>query len=116
MGIYGAKVIEVVSFLTLICLGGRVIERCREEKTVMNKIQLIENCIFCKIIRGETPSFKLYEDEFTLAFMDINPVNDGHALIIPKYHSENIYTTPNEWFAPIMSTVRRIANAVNTVV
>ena len=82
----------------------------------MTDLHLNEDCIFCKIIRGEIPSFKLYEDDRTYAFMDINPLNDGHALVIPKYHAENIYATPDEWFGPTMSTVRRIASAVNKVV
>jgi len=77
---------------------------------------LIEDCIFCKILRGEIPSFKIFEDDQTFAFMDINPLNDGHALIIPKFHSENLYATPDEWFGPTMSTVRRVATAVNSVV
>ena len=82
----------------------------------MTDLHLNRDCIFCKIIRGEIPSFKLYEDDLTYAFMDINPLNDGHALVIPKYHAENIYATPDEWFGPTMSTVRRIASAVNKVV
>ena len=82
----------------------------------MTDLHLNEDCIFCKIIRGEIPSFKLYEDDRTYAFMDINPLNDGHALVIPKYHAENIYATPDEWFGPTMSTVQRIASAVNKVV
>ena len=82
----------------------------------MTDLHLNEDCIFGKIIRGEIPSFKLYEDDLTYAFMDINPLNDGHALVIPKYHAENIYATPDEWFGPTMSTVRRIASAVNKVV
>ena len=82
----------------------------------MTELHLNEDCIFCKIIRGEISSFKLYEDDLTYAFMDINPLNDGHALVIPKYHAENIYATPDEWFGPTMSTVRRIASAVNKVV
>ena len=82
----------------------------------MSDLHLNEDCIFCKIIRGEIPSFKLYEDDLTYAFMDINPLNDGHALVIPKYHAENIYATPDEWFGPTMSTVQRIASAVNKVV
>ena len=46
----------------------------------------MENCIFCKIIKGEIPSYKVYEDEHTYAFMDINPINPGHLLVIPKTH------------------------------
>ena len=70
------------------------------------------SCIFCKIVRGEIPSFKVYEDDKTLAFMDINPGNPGHCLAIPKFHSENIFTAPDEWVAATMATTRRIARAV----
>ena len=75
--------------------------------------QLTEDCIFCKILCSEIPCFKLYEDDLTLGFMDINPINDGHALVIPKYHSEDLYVTPDVWFGPTMSTARKIAIAVN---
>ena len=50
----------------------------------------MDNCIFCKIIKGEIPSFKVYEDDCVYAFADINPVSDGHTLIIPKVHAENL--------------------------
>ena len=82
----------------------------------MVDVDLVKDCIFCKIIRGEIPSFKLYEDALTYAFMDINPLNEGHALVIPKYHAENIYTMPDEWFGPMMATVQSIATAINKVV
>ena len=82
----------------------------------MSDDHLIEDCIFCKILRGEIPSFKLYEDDKTYAFMDINPVNDGHALVIPRFHAENVYTTPDAWFGPTMATVRKVAVAVNKVI
>lgn len=72
------------------------------------------NCIFCKIVRGEIPSIKLFEDDKTLAFMDINPGNSGHCLTIPKFHSENIFTTPDEWVAATAITTRRVARAVQT--
>ena len=82
----------------------------------MVDVDLVKDCIFCKIIRGEIPSFKLYEDALTYAFMDINPLHDGHALVIPKYHAENIHTMPDEWFGPTMSTAQCIATAINKVV
>ena len=69
-------------------------------------------CIFCKIARGEIPVIKVYEDENTLAFLDISPITKGHALIIPKKHVENMYTldetTRNELFA----TTQKIAIAI----
>ena len=54
-----------------------------------NEIQA--NCIFCKIVSGEIPAVKLYEDDETLAFLDIKPNTRGHALIIPKMHFENLW-------------------------
>ncbi len=53
-------------------------------------------CVFCKIVAGELPCFKLHEDEATLAFMDINPLNEGHALVIAKGHHVDLYETPDE--------------------
>lgn len=71
------------------------------------------NCIFCKIVAGEIPCFKLYEDNLTLAFMDINPGNEGHALVIPKEHWEDIYAIPSALAGATMQTVKKIAEAVN---
>mgnify|MGYP003333555171 FL=1 len=73
------------------------------------------NCIFCKIVSGEIPCFKLYEDDLTLAFMDINPANEGHALVIPKEHWEDVYAIPSDLFGATVQTVQKIAQAVNTV-
>ena len=73
------------------------------------------SCIFCKIIEGQIPCFKVHEDENTLAFMDINPVAPGHALIIPKFHTPNIYEAPADRLAPVMATVSRVARAVRNV-
>ncbi|HWO07468.1 MAG TPA: HIT family protein [Candidatus Paceibacterota bacterium] len=70
------------------------------------------NCIFCKIIRGELPSTKIYEDETTLAFLDIHPVNPGHTLVVPKEHAENIFEISPEQWAAVQETVRRVAIAI----
>ena len=51
----------------------------------------MQDCIFCKIVAGEIPSVKIYEDDLVFAFMDINPVQAGHTLIIPKAHAENLW-------------------------
>ncbi len=48
------------------------------------------DCIFCKIVKGEIPAKKIYEDSHTIAFLDINPANPGHTLVVPKKHSEDI--------------------------
>lgn len=55
----------------------------------------MENCIFCKIVRGEIPSYKVYEDENFLAFLDINPKSPGHTQIIPKKHHRWVWDVPN---------------------
>ena len=56
----------------------------------------MEDCIFCKIIKGEIPCFKVYEDEKVLAFEDINPVAEGHTLIIPKRHAMDLWEISDE--------------------
>ncbi len=70
------------------------------------------DCIFCKIVAGEVPCFKLYEDAATLAFMDINPVNDGHALIIPKAHYEDVFAVSGDALAATAATAKKVAAAV----
>lgn len=74
------------------------------------------NCIFCKIVTGTIPSFKLYEDATTLAFLDINPGNPGHALVIPKAHAANLYASDDKDLAAVMATVRKVAIAVEKTV
>lgn len=73
---------------------------------------IIANCLFCNLAKGKVPAVKLYEDEDTLAFLDIHPNTRGHALVIPKAHHENIYGLPVETFARTMMTVQRVAIAL----
>ena len=73
-------------------------------------------CIFCKIVAGEVPCLKLCEDSETFAFMDINPVNDGHCLVIPKAHYANLFEIAPEAFAAAARTAARVAKAVNAAV
>jgi len=70
------------------------------------------NCIFCKIAAGELPCFEIYRDEDTLAFMDINPVNTGHALAITKQHWQDVHETPDEQLAATIATAKRVASAL----
>ena len=70
------------------------------------------DCVFCKIVAGEIPSFKLFEDEATLAFMDINPANEGHALVIPKEHAPDLYAVSDEALARTSVTAKRVAEAL----
>lgn len=66
------------------------------------------SCIFCKIIAGEIPGYKVYEDENTLAFLDINPVNPGHTLVVPKKHFANIEEADEQILCQIMKVVKKI--------
>lgn len=73
-----------------------------------------ESCIFCKIVAGRLPCFKLLEDETTIAFMDINPVNPGHALAVAKGHWPTIDVIPPEVLAAVARTAQRVAKAATT--
>lgn len=70
--------------------------------------------IFAKILRGEIPSFKVFEDDETLCFMDIMPRSDGHCLVIPKTPCRNILDATPAQLAACMATVNKVANAAKT--
>ncbi len=72
------------------------------------------DCIFCKIVKGEIPSFKVYEDDTVFAFADINPISDGHTLIIPKKHAENIWEIPADDLAAIHRASKKVAAALKS--
>jgi histidine triad (HIT) family protein len=72
----------------------------------------MNDCIFCKIIRGEIPSYKIYEDDETLAFLSTGPNNPGHTLVIPKDHVENVYEMDENHYGPVMRAVKKVAVAV----
>lgn len=74
----------------------------------------MEDCIFCKIVKGEIPSVKVYEDDILLAFADINPISDGHTLIIPKRHAENIWELSADEITAIHLTSQKVAQAMKT--
>ncbi|RPD56647.1 HIT-like protein [Lentinus tigrinus ALCF2SS1-7] len=73
----------------------------------------LASCIFCKIIKGDIPSFKLVETDTIYSFLDIGPLSKGHALIIPKYHAEKLHELPDEYFADVLPTAKKIALALN---
>ncbi|MBK8909426.1 MAG: HIT family protein [Rhodospirillales bacterium] len=73
---------------------------------------LVDDCIFCKIVRGEVPSVRVFEDERSMAFMDINPANPGHVLVVPKAHAADLYAMPDDLLAATVATVKRVAAAV----
>ena len=70
------------------------------------------DCIFCKIVRGEIPSKKVYEDKDTLAFLDINPANPGHTLVVPKKHSEDLTKSDEEDISKCMAVVKKITSGL----
>lgn len=71
------------------------------------------NCIFCKIIAGDIPSIKIYEDEHCYAFMDVMPLSKGHTLLVPKTHREFVYDLLPEEAANLFSVAPKIAAALN---
>ncbi len=74
----------------------------------------MDNCLFCKIVAGEIPATKVFEDEFTLAFRDIDPKAPTHILVIPKEHYQDMHDIPaeeNQLFGKIMSTVSQVVKS-----
>lgn len=69
-------------------------------------------CVFCKIVSWETPSQRVYEDDKYIAFLDINPIQYGHTLIVPREHYANLLETPEETLADMIKIVKKIAPAV----
>lgn len=67
------------------------------------------DCIFCAIAAGEIPSFKVYEDELVLAYLDINPFSRGHTLVIPKAHSTGLLDTDEATLAAVIARVQKVA-------
>lgn len=72
----------------------------------------ISDCIFCKIVKKEIPATVIYEDEDTLAFMDIGPIIKGHVLVIPKHHYDPIDDTPDEVLAQLIKVSKKVAIAL----
>lgn len=73
----------------------------------------MKDCVFCKIIRGELPSYKVYEDDRVIAVLDIRPVNAGHTLVIPKhFESKNIFDVPEEYWLSMANTTQELARAI----
>ena len=75
----------------------------------------MENCIFCKIAKGEIPSATLYEDEEFRVILDLGPANKGHALILPKAHYANIYELPDETVAHAMVLAKKIVTKMKDI-
>lgn len=72
----------------------------------------MSDCVFCKIIKKEIPAEIVYEDENSLVFLDITPINPGHVLLVPKQHYENLYDLPDALFAKMAPIIKKLAIAV----
>jgi histidine triad (HIT) family protein len=72
----------------------------------------MNSCIFCRIAQKQLPANLVYEDEKAMAFLDIRPLNEGHTLIIPKLHYENIFDIPQELIMHVHGVTKRVALAV----
>ena len=72
----------------------------------------MEDCIFCKIIAGEIPSYKIYEDEVVYAFLDITQVTPGHTLVVPKKHAKDIFEYDEELASQVFARIPKIARAL----
>ena len=71
--------------------------------------------VFSKIIAGEIPCYKVYEDERTLAFLDIHPETPGHVLVVPKVEVDKVYELPDEDYAALMATVKKLSRHMEEV-
>lgn len=86
---------------------GRDQEKQKQEEIIKSKAD--DACIFCKIIKGAIPSFKIFENSTALAFFDINPISSGHALIIPKCHGAKLHQLPDFALQDVLPIAKKIA-------
>jgi histidine triad (HIT) family protein len=80
------------------------------------KQRMSGECVFCRIIRGEIPSHKVYEDERTLAFLDVNPSTPGHTLVIPKAHIARVEDLPEEDAEALFMALHKIVGRIQEAV
>lgn len=72
----------------------------------------MDNCVFCKIAKGDVPAVKIYEDDEILAFLDARPINPGHTLLIPKEHYDRLSETPEHVAKALIAVVPHLGNAI----
>ena len=73
----------------------------------------MSDCIFCKIVAGEIPSKKIYEDDSHIAFLDVFPASRGHALVIPKAHRTDIHELTNDEYGAMASVAKKVADLLH---
>jgi len=76
----------------------------------------MNDCIFCKIVAGDIPAEKVYEDGNVVAFLDMHPVNIGHTLVLPKAHYTNIYDTPDDEMARMAVIIKKLSIAIKKAI
>lgn len=72
----------------------------------------MDDCVFCKIIAGKLPAFKVYENDKIFAFLDISPVNPGHTLVVPRSHHADLLETPDNVLSDMITRTKKIAAAI----
>ncbi len=72
----------------------------------------MDNCIFCKILNGSAPSHKIWENENFLAFLDINPVNPGHTMIIPKHHIDYVFDLDEPLYSELFQVSKQLSEPI----
>lgn len=75
----------------------------------------MQDSIFTRIIKGEIPAHKVYEDEHTFAFLSINPIHPGHTLVIPKQQVDKLWDLPDDVYQAVMATSKKVANRIQEV-
>ncbi len=75
----------------------------------------MEDCIFCKIIKGEIPNYTVYEDEHVLAFLDIHPHAKGHTIVVPKVHAENYFDLNEDLLEHLSLGIKRAMEKIDKV-
>ena len=78
-----------------------------------NKTKCMNDCPFCKISKNEIQAHKIYEDNYVLAFLDKQPINPGHILVIPKKHESDFYKLDDEFYSKLMFAVKKLADIVS---
>jgi len=75
----------------------------------------MQDSVFTKIIKGEIPSYKIYEDKDTFAFLTINPIHPGHVLVVPKQQVDMLWELPDELYLAVMDTSRKVSQRIQDV-
>jgi histidine triad (HIT) family protein len=96
--------------------GEIVLKQYPTNKHLNGMTQMAQDCIFCHIIRKEAPANEVYEDQQVVVFLSNRPVNEGHTLVVPKKHYENIFEIPEDEAAYLFRVAKRVAFAVRTAI